>query len=111
MTNASESNITAEELFKQSCEILDMTVNDSREGIVINRKIHSLLSLTCQSGLKNKRQAFGNLFAQVDFLCKEHHVKSADIIEIQNVRRRSNSEEPIVSDDIPYYIKIGRAHV
>jgi hypothetical protein len=54
------------------------------------KRIHSILTLTCQEGLNGKQHAFGNLFAQVGYLCREHNIKGRDIIEIQKTRKKSN---------------------
>lgn len=53
--------------------------------------MHELLVQICHEGLKDTRQGFGSLFAQVDWLCRHHHVSVPDTIEIQRMRRDTNS--------------------
>ncbi|MGM9714515.1 MAG: AAA domain-containing protein [Prevotella sp.] len=56
--------------------------------------MHELLVQICHEGLKDTGQGFGNLFAQVDWLCRHHHVSIPDTIEIQRMRRDTNSSSP-----------------
>jgi len=52
--------------------------------------MHETLVLLCHEGVKDSKQKFGNLFAQVDFLCRKHSISVPDTIEIQTARRHSN---------------------
>ena len=67
-----------------------------------NKMMHDTLILCCHEGVKNTKQAFGNLFAQVDYLCKVHGIKIADKIDIQTMRRHSNKQEPLSEEDLKY---------
>lgn len=96
------SNILADDLFNKALCVLNMSTGI---GLNANKRIHSILTLTCQEGLNGKQHAFGNLFAQVAYLCREHNIKGRDIIEIQKTRKKSNLSEPISAEDIPYCIK------
>ena len=51
------------------------------------RRMHQLLVLCCgsQQGI-----TFGNLFSQIDWLCKHHGIKTDDMIALQTARRHSN---------------------
>lgn len=53
--------------------------------------MHQTLVLACGEALLNSRQGFGNLFAQVDYLCKRHGIAMRERIAIQQMRRHSNS--------------------
>lgn len=59
----------AAELFGRVAQILGMT-----DGAMANKLMHETLVQVCHEGLAGSNLAFGNLFSQVDFLCKKHHV-------------------------------------
>ena len=80
----SKENITAEELFGRVGEIIEAQATSPE---CVNRMMHEALVLTCREGLSDNRQAFGNLFAQVDFLCKRCRISSRDAMAIQKMRR------------------------
>ena len=44
----------------------------------LNKMAHETLVLACHEGLRGTGQAYGNLFSQVDFLCRKHNVRLAD---------------------------------
>ena len=67
-----------------------------------NKMMHDTLILCCHEGVRNTKQAFGNLFSQVDYLCKARGIKIADKIAIQTMRRHSNSQDPLSSEDLKY---------
>lgn len=92
-----EGNITAEELFARIGDALSATA----EGVA-NHILHESLVLCCHEGLRGTRHAFGNLSAQVDFLCRERHVAGRDVLAIQRMRRHSNASAPIPPDDLAY---------
>lgn len=52
-----------------------------------SRQLHELLSLTAAKGCSGERGAFGNLFSQVDFLCRRLGISNAERMEIQTARR------------------------
>ena len=68
-------------------------------------EIHRLLVLACHEAIRNTNQAYGNLFSQVDYLCKKHHVPISDRIAIQTMRRHSNRHEPLSYEDLMYDIR------
>lgn len=92
-------NATAEELFAKVKTLLSTPDID---GATRNRMMHEVLVLCCHEGVKDIRQAFGNLFSQVDFLCKRHRIKVADKVAIQEARRHSNSVKPLSEEDLRY---------
>ncbi len=69
------------------------------------RLLHETLVLTCAQALKGSRQGFGNVFSQVDFLCKRHGIKTHDRIAIQTMRRHSNGTEELTADDWLYDLR------
>lgn len=90
-------DVSADELFDRVVEIIDK----EKEGEV-NRLMHETLVLACHEAIKETRQAFGNLFSQVDYLCKAHHVHTRDIVAIQQMRRNSNHSLPLSHEDLMY---------
>lgn len=93
------TNVAAEELFTKIKTILS---TPAIEGATCNRMMHEVVALCCHEGIKDMKQSFGNLFSQVDFLCKRHGIKVADKIAIQEARRHSNSVKPLTAEDLRY---------
>lgn len=91
------SHITAEELFDRVYGILT-----SADGTSANRIMHETLVLACHAGIKDTEQAFGNIFSQVDFLCKRCRVSASDKYAIQSMRRHSNHGTPLSREDLLY---------
>ena len=91
--------ITAEELFYRVEEILTRTDLD---GAARNKMMHDTLVLCCHTGIKDTQQSYGNLFSQVDYLCKVHHISAGDNMAIQTMRRHSNSEVALPSKEMKY---------
>ena len=89
--------ISADELFHRILSIIEAEVDT-----LVNKLLHETLVLTCSEGLAGSNLAFGNLFAQVDFLCKKHHVAVGDTIAIQNMRRASNRAENMPHEELMY---------
>ena len=94
-----QSNISATELFQRVRELL---MFPDLEPKTRNKMMHDTLILCCHEGVKDTRQAFGNLFSQVDYLCKARGIKVADKIAIKTMRRHSNSQEPLSGEDLKY---------
>ena len=94
-----QNNISAAELFLRVRELLTLPELEPKTR---NKMMHDTLILCCHEGVKDTKQAFGNLFSQVDYLCKAHGIKVADKIAIQTMRRHSNSQEPLSSEDLKY---------
>ena len=88
------------ELFERCVELAD--VAPSRASL---RYLHETLVLACAEALRGSRQAFGNVFAQVDYLCKQHGVAIPDRIAIQQMRRHSNGKEQVSQSDWRYDIR------
>ena len=94
-----QNNISAAELFQRVRELLMLP---ELEPQTRNKMMHDTLILCCHEGVKDTKQAFGNLFSQVDYLCKACGIKVADKIAIQTMRRHSNSQEPLSGEDLKY---------
>ncbi len=93
-------NISAEELFYRVQEIIAFDHDVS--PININKMMHETLVLACHEGVRDTNQAFGNLFSQVDFVCKTHRVSVHDKIAIQEMRRHSNRSDTLSKEDLLY---------
>ena len=89
--------ITAQDLYQRIEEAL------ATEALgVANHILHDTLVLCCHEGLRHTRHAFGNLSSQVDYLCRDRHMASQDVLAIQQMRRHSNSDEPLSPRDLGY---------
>ena len=99
MDKYSKSDSNATELFQR---VRDLLMRPDLEPKTRNKMMHDTLILCCHEGVKDTKQAFGNLFSQVDYLCKARGIKVGDKIDIQTMRRHSNSQEPLSSEDLKY---------
>ena len=90
-------DISADELFDRVLEVIQ-----KEKDVDVNRMMHETLVLACHEAIKDTKQAFGNLFSQVDFLCKVHHIHVRDIVAIQQMRRNSNHSLPLSHEDLMY---------
>ena len=80
--------MTAGELFGRCTELAT-----SEPSPAANRFMHETLVLCCAEGLRGVSMAFGNLFSQVDYLCKQCGMKAAERRMVQQMRRLSNHTE------------------
>uniref|UniRef100_A0AB33JAS6 AAA domain-containing protein n=1 Tax=Prevotella sp. GTC17259 TaxID=3236795 RepID=A0AB33JAS6_9BACT len=71
----------------------------------VSKMMHDVLVLTCHEALAGTHQSFGNLFAQVDFLCRRHGVSVADTVAIQRMRHDSNRNEPLSAETLGYDLR------
>lgn len=94
-----EKNITPGELFSTIKEILKQ---QSEPTVMANRMMHDVLVMACHEALSDEKMSFGNLFSQVDYLCKRHNVSVKDIISIQQMRRDSNRSRPLLPEELLY---------
>lgn len=79
--------MTADELYDR----IEWLATATSVGAVEEMYMHETLVLACHEGLKDSKEAFGSLFAQVDHLCRKHHLSVADTIAVQGVRKQSTS--------------------
>lgn len=86
----------AHELFARIADILSAP-SESQARIM-----HETLVIACHEGLKNTRHGFGNLSSQVESLCRQYNIAPQDIVAIQKMRRHSNSNAPILPEDVAY---------
>lgn len=87
-------------LFSRVLEIT--TLYDSVKPSSLNKMAHETLVLACHEGLKGSGQAYGNLFSQVDFLCRKCNVRLSDRIAVQAMRRHTNGVKQVEKADFMY---------
>ena len=103
--------MTAEELFSRASEIAHAVRNTNGAEQYMElcpkllRHMHETLVMACAAGIADTRQAYGNLFSQVDYLCKRHNIKISDVVDIQSMRRHSNSSKPITPEQLLYDVR------
>lgn len=86
----------AHELFSRISDIL--SAPSEAQALIM----HETLVIACHEGLKNTRHGFGNLSSQVESLCRQHNIAPQDVVAIQKMRRHSNSNAPILPEDVAY---------
>ena len=86
----------AHELFSRIVDIL--SAPSEAQALIM----HETLVIACHEGLKNTRHGFGNLSSQVESLCRQRNIAPQDIVAIQKMRRHSNSNAPILPEDVAY---------
>ena len=84
-------------LYSRILEIVP--VLDGAEPQTANKMAHETLVTACHEGLRSTGQAYGNLFSQVDFLCRKHNIRVPDRIALQALRRTTNANETVVKAD------------
>ena len=77
-----------QELFDRCAELA--AARPSAAGL---RFMHETLVLACGEALRAAGTGFGNLFAQVDYLCKHCGMAVGERVAVQQMRRRSNRTE------------------
>lgn len=103
--------MTAEELFDRATEIAHAmrNTNGTEEYTALCPKLlrhmHETLVMACAAGIADTRQAYGNLFSQVDYLCKRHSISISDVIDIQSMRRHSNGSQVIAPEQLMYDVR------
>lgn len=67
--------------------------------------LHETIEMAAREGVKGEQAAFGNLFAQVTFLCKKHSLDPVDIVAIQNARRETATANRQTDRDLMYHAR------
>ena len=104
---SSTFHLTADELFESVCALADALPADRQQlaPARLNRQLHELLVQTCHEGTRTSGQAFGNLFSQVDYLCRCCHIAVPDRMAIQTMRRHSNRSQQLSTEDLRYDLR------
>ena len=103
--------MTAEELYSRAAEIARAVRDSNGVGQYAQlcpkllRHMHETLVMACAAGIADTRQAFGNLFSQVDYLCKRHRIRIGDVVDIQAMRRHSNTAKMITPEQLLYDVR------
>ena len=69
------------------------------------RQLHEIIKLCAAEGCRTQGGTFGNLFSQVDFVCKQCGMKSQQRWAIQQARRHSNGEEKLTKEEWLYDLR------
>ena len=69
------------------------------------RQLHEVIKLCAAEGCRSQGGTFGNLFSQIDFVCKHHGLKAQQKWAIQQARRHSNGSETLSRDEWHYDLR------
>ncbi|MCR5680172.1 MAG: AAA family ATPase [Prevotella sp.] len=91
----------------ESSELFDICLQlaQGEPSISATRRIHELLTLTAAEGCRQQGGTFGNLFAQIDWLCQRLGIKASDVQAIHTARRHSNRFEALTKSDFLYDLR------
>lgn len=92
--------ITSNELFDRCYQLATTQTSDG-----VNRLMHETMILACTVGTQDTGMGFGNVFAQIDYICKIKGISRSDRMAIQQMRRHSNSSDLLKHDDLMYDIR------
>ena len=87
----------AQELYQRIEDVLATADTDTKKACKI---MHETLVIACHIGTENTNQAFGNLFSQVDFICRRLSVSKTDTWAIQRMRHHSNHNGDVTKEAI-----------
>ena len=101
--------VSADDLFEQIRQLAAFVCEQAYGEESCSRTcipmLHKLLVLTCHEGIRDTDQAYGNLFAQVDYLCRIHRLDVGDRMAVQTMRRHSNRMDDYTSEELMYDIR------
>ena len=69
------------------------------------RQLHEVIKLCAAEGCRSQGGTFGNLFSQIDFVCKHFGLKAQQKWAIQQARRHSNGRETLSLDEWNYDLR------
>ena len=89
---------------KELYDILQGLATD--EPLTANlRQLHEVIKLCAAEGCRSQGGTFGNLFSQIDFVCKHFGLKAQQKWAIQQARRHSNGRETLSRDEWYYDLR------
>lgn len=91
----------ADELMGSCCSL----AQTMEMGAAANYRMHETLVVACAEATKSVGGSFGNVFAQVDYLCKSCGIPMEERKGIQTMRRHSNKSTPIALEDWKYDVR------
>lgn len=74
-------------------------------GANANNRMHETLVVACAEATKGFGMSFGNMFSQVDYLCKHCAIPVEERTGIQTMRRHSNKSTPIPKGEWIYDVR------
>ena len=86
--------MTVEELYERCIELAA-----AEPSAAANRLMHETLVLCCAKALEAVGTGFGNLFSQVDYLCKRSGMGTAERMATQQMRRHSNHTDVLSREE------------
>src|SRR5574344_77230 len=95
--------ISAAELYERINNVLDE--RRTMDDVSVNRYLHDTLVLACNEATHDMKQNFGNLFSQVDFLCKKFGLSKSSVFSIQTMRRHTNKSVVESKEDLLYDLR------
>src|SRR5574344_3087314 len=95
--------ISAAELYERINNVLDE--RRTMDDVSVNRYLHDTLVLACNEATHDMKQNFGNLFSQVDFLCKKFGLSKSRVFSIQTMRRHTNKSVVESKEDLLYDLR------
>lgn len=69
------------------------------------RQLHEVIKLCAAEGCRSQGGTFGNLFSQIDYVCKHYGLKAQQKWAIQQARRHSNGNETLSLDEWHYDLR------
>lgn len=69
------------------------------------RQLHEVIKLCAAEGCRSQGGTFGNLFSQIDYVCKHYGLKAQQKWAIQKARRHSNGNETLSLDEWHYDLR------
>lgn len=89
---------------KELYDILQGLATD--EPLTANlRQLHEVIKLCAAEGCRSQGGTFGNLFSQIDFVCKHFGLKAQQKWAMQQARRHSNGRETLSRDEWYYDLR------
>ena len=82
---------------------LTLAQNEPSDAAI--RQLHEIIRLCAAEGCRTQGGTFGNLFSQVDFVCKKCGLKSQQRWAIQQARRHSNGSQQLTHQEWLYDLR------
>ena len=92
-----KEDIHSAELFQRVSTVLRLQDADLCHAA---KELQDTLSLACRAALADTRLLFGNLFAQVSYLCKLHHLAPRDAAAVQQLRKETQSARLFTAPEV-----------
>ena len=87
---------------ERPCEAVSPPRNPSPQHL---RQLHAVIALVAAEGCRTQGGTFGNLFSQVDFVCKHFALSPQQRWAVQQARLHSNGNETLTNEDFLYDLR------